>query len=496
MKHSKSVAVLLLSCFQFAAPTLARGDGPRDEAPSRMEILRTELPIRAPSLSGLRAAPAATADHSRVKTLSLEEFTEAFHNPKVTYNDVTGEVSFKGTTAESCMDHFNFSRGEASTDIVIKFRYVDESEKTHCLDKDQIKCEKENCAGLRNKEDAKVKLGKESGDIRIVYNDLYNQDELSSSPITKDGTHVYHKGALEIAKEKADAAEKAKSEKIAADLKALNACCTKTEQEFSEKRGLLADLEAIEAVTSEEKEKYEQKIDLDEMNRITAEIKKARLGSAEGEESELELLKERLAGLMDKGDPAVIQKGKLALADIVNRKLKDVTVDPATASNNALEELSELRNSGFEFSAAELAELQQVENKLNMRKTCLTVAINSPACRTVVQEAIAERTVAVPQIGADGKFLNPAAAAAFAAATSGSPNTQPAGALNANIPDARRPAIPANQTVFGQFGVPNGFPAFTPNTNQASNFGIINSGYQLNTAPPQNGAAPGTFIPR
>ncbi len=476
MKRSKRVAVVLLSGLQLAAPTLARGD---ELVATRMELRRTEL-SRTPLAAGPSVADTVSVERMREKTLSLSEFTNAFHNPKITYNDATGEVSFSGTTAESCMDQFKFSR-EASTELKITFRYSNDSEKSHCLDKDQIKCEKEQCAGLRTKEDSKLKLGKESGELRIVYTDVYNLDELASNPIAKDGKNIYHKGEAEIAKEKLEAAEKAKAQKIEESLKALNACCTKTEQGFEEKRGLLADLAAIEAVTSEDREKYEQKIDLEEMDRITAEIKKT---------SELELLKERLAALMDKGDPSVIKKGKKALADIVGRKLKDVTVDPATAAGNALAEIEELKNSGFDFSEAELLDLQKTQNTIAIRQHCLTAAFNSPQCRPVIQGVINERTVAVPKIGADGKILDPAAAAMFGNAVTNVQGAQTTGAALPNSVAEKRIAIPTNQTVFGQYGVPQGFPQFTPDANQASQFGFINSGYQQINSAPQNIAAP------
>jgi hypothetical protein len=483
MKRSKRVAVVLLSCLQFVAPTIARGDFPR-----------AELPARTPLPPGPSVANTVLVERPREKTLSLSEFTDAFHNPKITYNDVTGEVSFSGTTSESCMDHFSFSRGEASTEIAVTFRYMSDTDRTHCLDKEQIKCEKESCVGLRTKEGSKIKLGKESGEIRMVFKDLYNQDELSSNPISKDGKNIYHKGELEIAKEKAEAADKAKAEKIAASQKALNACCTKTEQGFQEKRSILEDLFAIEAVTEDEREKLEKKINLEEMNRLKADIKKARLGSAEGETSELELLKERVAALMDTGDEALVKEGKKALADIVGRKLKDVTVDPAQAAENAIEELAELKNSGFDFSDAELRDLQQVENNLLIRKNCLTVAFNSAACQPVIQAVISERSIAQPKIGADGKILNPAKNGIQNPAEPGFQNAQPATAMNTNVPPANRVAIPSNQTIFGQFGVPAGFPAFTPNANPTTNFGIITSGYQLNNSLPQNNPAPGNFI--
>lgn len=488
MKRTKRVAVVLLSGLQLAAPTLARGDDPRAEVLPRLEVRRTEL-SRTPLPAGPNVADTVSVERPREKTLSLSEFTDAFHNPKITYNDVTGEVSFSGTTAESCMDRFSFSR-EASTEIKVTFRYLSDSDKNHCLDKDQIKCEKEQCAGLRTKEDSKIKLGKESGDIRIVYTDLYNLDELASNPIAKDGKNIYHKGEAEIAKEKLEAAEKAKTQKIEESLKALNACCTKTEQGFEEKRGLIAELAAIEAFTSEDREKYEQKVDLEEMDRITAEIKKARIGAAEGEESELELLKERLSALMDKGDPAVIKKGKTALAAIIGRKLKDVTVDPATAAGNALAEIEEFKNSGFEFNDAELLDLQNTQNAIAQRQYCLTAAFNSMGCRQVIQGVIKERTVAVPQIDANGKILSPEAAALFGNAVTNAQGTQAAAADLQNVSAAKRIAIPSNQSIFGQFGVPQGFPQFTPDSTQSSMFGIVNSGYQQHHAAPQNIMAP------
>jgi len=541
MKRSQSAVVLIAACLQLFSPTLARGENdvppsteksdPNDgmnssalvkkemnRSPSGDEAMiqkriddaiaqvKTELSEQArmdmeqallkqkeelaKDMTQTSVSTQSTSMAPRMKELSGAQFDLAFHNKAVTYNKSTGEVVFSGTTSPTCLDKFSFSKAEGSTEIMVKFTYRDKSE-LDCLDKKNIVCDEDHeCVGLRSRSDSRVKLGTESGYVAIVYKDAYNQDVAASDRLKSKDGEIYHKGTAELAKDKADAAEKAKREKVAKLRKQakedLRTCRGDDEATVAIKREYLEELVAIGEKTEEEAEKISKKLDKKEMEALVKQLGKASLAKGEDDEfSDAESIKEKIATLAASGDEDLQMMANKAHLQLAQRLASDLTVHPLVAAQNAQEELAELASlDGLSEKEYEMIALQQM--KLGTRISCLSGAANlavpqnAIACQNVqmqiMQERMTAQRAAQPIFDANGKvnpnFMNGAQTMAM----NGTDRSL------AGMPSALGQQTPGTISFadFAQLQSPAGGVQFVPNATQPNaNGSIMGSGYQL-----------------